>query len=139
MSIEEKRVWIYAMVAIGVPVVYFAIILGRLRTTGADEIAYAGPMLTAIVVAIAANVGANIVAGMLSPKEANRRDERDADIQLYGRRPEFYVLAVGVVAALGLTLAEFAHFWIANTIYLAFVLSALTSSAARIVAYRRGF
>jgi hypothetical protein len=47
-------------------------------------------------------------------------------------------LVLGGVAALLLSLAEGDHFWIANTLYLAFVLSAVIGSAARIVAYRRG-
>ena len=49
---------------------------------------------------------------------------------------------IAVVAAavpLILTLAEVDHFWIANTIYLAFILSATAGSIVKIVAYRRGF
>ncbi|WP_177244928.1 hypothetical protein [Streptosporangium canum] len=48
-------------------------------------------------------------------------------------------LAAGGVVALGLTLAEYGNFWIANALYLAFVLDALASSITKIVAYRRGF
>jgi NADPH:quinone reductase-like Zn-dependent oxidoreductase len=36
-------------------------------------------------------------------------------------------------------MAEFDHFWIANAVYLAFVLSALLGSTAKVIAYRRGF
>ena len=39
----------------------------------------------------------------------------------------------------GMSMAELNHFWIANAIYLAFGLSSLLGSAAKIVAYRRGF
>jgi hypothetical protein len=42
-------------------------------------------------------------------------------------------------AALAMSLAELDHFWIANVIYLAFVLSAIIGSVAKIFAYRRGF
>ncbi len=38
-----------------------------------------------------------------------------------------------------MSMAELNHFWIANVIYLAFVLSTLLGSAAKIAAYRRGF
>jgi hypothetical protein len=38
-----------------------------------------------------------------------------------------------------MALAELDHFWIANAIYLAFVLSTIVASAAKIVAYRKGF
>ena len=43
------------------------------------------------------------------------------------------------VITVGMSMAELSHFWIANVIYLAFVLATLLGSAARIVAYRRGF
>ena len=36
-------------------------------------------------------------------------------------------------------MAEVGHFWIANAVYLCFVLSAVLGSVAKIVAYRRGF
>jgi hypothetical protein len=35
-------------------------------------------------------------------------------------------------------MAEADHFWIANAIYAAFVLSALVSTPLKLVAYRRG-
>ena len=44
-----------------------------------------------------------------------------------------------MLGALGLALAEVDHFWIANAIYTTFILAALTTSAVKIVAYRRGF
>ncbi|WP_329085430.1 MULTISPECIES: hypothetical protein [unclassified Streptosporangium] len=138
MSFEEKRVWIYAAIAIGVPVVYVVTILGRVREAGVAEVAYVWPMITAIGVAMVVNMVANMVAGMVSPKEMGK-DERDGEIYRHGMRAEFHVLAVGGAAALGLTMAEFEHFWIANALYLAFVLSALSSSIVKIVAYRRGF
>lgn len=46
---------------------------------------------------------------------------------------------IGALAALVLALAEADHFWIANVIYLAFALSAVLGSVAKIFAYRRGF
>ncbi|GAA2407821.1 hypothetical protein [Nonomuraea africana] len=139
MSFEEKRVWIYALVALGVPVVYFLIVLGQLPTTEVTQIGYVRPMLIAIGVAIAANLAGVVVAAFAAPREANKKDERDAHINRYGQHVEYYVLAVGAMTALGLTLAGVAHFWIANALYLAFVLSAFTSSVVKIVAYRRGF
>ncbi|WP_336206784.1 hypothetical protein [Nonomuraea sp. LPB2021202275-12-8] len=139
MSFEEKRVWIYAAIAAGVPVVYLAIVLPQVAQTPISEIAYVRPLLTIIGVAMAANIVANIVAGMLWPRDANKKDERDTDIHRYGQRTEYYVLAIGALGVFVLTLAEFEHFWIANALYLSFVLSALSSSIVKIVAYRRGF
>lgn len=50
------------------------------------------------------------------------------------------VLAVGSYAAyLIMAMATLDYFWIANVIYLAFVLSAVLGSVAKVIAYRRGF
>ncbi|MFI6904653.1 hypothetical protein ACIBKY_25560 [Nonomuraea sp. NPDC050394] len=138
MSTEEKRVWVYAAVALAIPVVYFTVVLRQLPGTDVTRITYIPALLTAIGVAVLANVVASIATAIAAPKEAGLKDERDASIRRYGRRAEYYVLATGVVGVFALTLAGAAHFWIANGLYLAFVLSALASAIARIVAYRRG-
>ena len=88
-----------------------------------------------IVVAIVAH----IVVGIASPKDIDKKDQRDREIYRYGEYIGQYVVSFGALGALGLSMAELDHFWIANVIYLAFVLSTLLGSAAKIVAYRRGF
>ncbi|WP_106402003.1 hypothetical protein [Actinocorallia populi] len=134
MSYEERRIWAYAAVAAVVPAVYVVIMLGRLADAGAAEVSYVRPLL----VAVAAGIVVNFLAGMLIGTP-DRRDERDVGIFRYGTQAGYFVLAAGAAGALALTLAEAAHFWIANALYLAFILDALTSSAVKIVAYRRGF
>ncbi|GAA2738584.1 hypothetical protein [Actinocorallia aurantiaca] len=134
MSYEERRTWIYAAIAAMVPAVYAVIMLGRLADAGAAEISYAQPLL----VAIGAGMVANFLAGMLIGAP-DRRDERDVGIFRHGTQAGYFVLAAGAAGVLALTLAEAAHFWIANALYLAFILDALVSSAVKIVAYRRGF
>jgi hypothetical protein len=47
-------------------------------------------------------------------------------------------VVLGAVAALALALFQAPWFWIANAVYLAFVLSAVVGASARLVAYRRG-
>ncbi|MEV4898746.1 hypothetical protein AB0K48_56410 [Nonomuraea sp. NPDC055795] len=139
MSTEEKRVWVYAAVALAIPVVYVTVVLRQLPGADVTRITYVPALLTAIGVAVLANIVASIATAIAAPKEAGLKDERDASIRRYGQRAEYYVLAVGVVGVFALTLSGAAHFWIANALYLAFVLSALASASARIVAYRRGF
>jgi hypothetical protein len=43
-----------------------------------------------------------------------------------------------MVVPFALALAEAAHFWIANSIYLMCVMSALVATAVKLVGYRRG-
>jgi hypothetical protein len=47
-------------------------------------------------------------------------------------------MSIAAIVPLALAMAEVAHFWIANALYLAFVLAALASSIVKIVSYRRG-
>jgi hypothetical protein len=49
------------------------------------------------------------------------------------------LVVTGAVEALAMALAEWSYFWIANVLYLAFVLSAVLGSMAKIFAYRQGF
>jgi hypothetical protein len=139
MSFEERSTWTYAVIAVVVPAVYFAAVLAQLRDTEAAQVAYVRPLLVAIGLAIVLNVVAHIVTAMLWPRDADLKDERDKEINRFGEYVGFYVISIGVLIPFGLAMAEIDQFWIANAIYLAFVLSALASSGVKIVAYRRGF
>jgi hypothetical protein len=139
MSFEEKSTWIFAVIVVIVPGAYLATVFGQLQQTAVTEIAYQAPMLTAIGIAIALAIVAHIVVAIASPKDADKHDERDTNINRYGEYVGSLVLWPGALVALGLALAELEHFWIAHTIYLAFVLSGLVSSVVKILAYRRGF
>lgn len=139
MSFEEKSAWIYLVVVLVVPGIYFANILGQVQDAPVTEIAYVRPMITAIIIAILASIVAHIVVAIASPKDADKRDERDKSINRLGEYVGGIVLAVGAVVVLGLTMAELEHFWIANALYTAFILQGLTSTTVKIVAYRRGF
>jgi hypothetical protein len=74
-----------------------------------------------------------------SAKDAGVKDQRDKEIYRFGEYIGQSFLVIGGVAALVMAMAEVDHFWIANAIYLAFFLSAILGSVAKIVAYRRGF
>jgi hypothetical protein len=139
MSFEERGTWIYAVIALVLPVIYFTNILGQLPTTAVTEIDYQRPLLTAIGAAIVLAILGTIVSAMVSPKEAGKSDQRDKDINRLGEYVGGTVLAVGMIVPLGLAMAEAAHFWIANAIYLVFVLGALVGTTVKLVAYRRGF
>ncbi|PZG41738.1 hypothetical protein C1I98_20875 [Spongiactinospora gelatinilytica] len=134
MSFQEKRAWVYAVVTLVVPAAYFVTVLGQ-----EPPVAYVAPMLIAIGAGIAANILGVIGSAISAPEHVGLNDERDKSIDQYGKRAGYGVLAIGAVAALALTLARFEHFWIANALYLGFVLDGLTTSVVKIVAYRRGF
>jgi hypothetical protein len=136
MSFEEKRAWIYLVITLGLPATYFVVMWGRLADGPVSEIAYVWPMLITIGVAVGLDIVSNVIAAIAAPKEAGKKDERDVQIGRYGLHVEYLLLVLGAVGALGLTMANYEHFWIANAIYLSFVLSSVCGNVARITAYR---
>ena len=150
MPFEEKMTWVSGVVAVVVPLAYFIIMLGRLQDTSASAIAYQVPLIVAVVAsivlnivgAIAVSIGAGISAelhGRKAEDEIERKDERDKSIARRGDLIGFYVSSVGLVGALILTMTEADYFWIANTIYLAFVVGSVVGTVVKLVAYHRGF
>ena len=150
MPFEEKITWVNAVVAVVVPVVYFALMLGRLGDVSAADISYQWPLLIAmgasvvltIVGSILAGIGTGISAelkGRRASDDIDRKDERDVRISRHGDLIGFYVSSVGMVGVLALTMLEYEYFWIASALYLSFVVGTLVSSVVKIVAYHRGF
>jgi len=139
MSFEEKNTWIYAVVSVGAFAVYLVTILGRAEGIPFDEVPYVGPMLWTIGGAIVASIVGTIAISIVWSDEADKKDERDREIGRFGEYIGQSFVVIGALAALVLSMAEVGYFWISNAVYLAFVLSALLASTAKIVAYRRGF
>ena len=149
MPFEEKVTWVGLVVAVVVPVAYFAIMLGRLGDVSAADISYQWPLLIAIGVSIVLTIVGSIMAGIGSGISAELHgrsasgdlgtDERDKQISRHGDRIGFSVSSVGMVGVLALTMLEYEYFWIASALYLSFVVGTLVSSVVKIVAYRRGF
>ncbi|MGY4643631.1 hypothetical protein [Cellulomonas sp. URHB0016] len=72
-------------------------------------------------------------------RDGHRTDQRDKEINRLGERTGQWFVMTGALAAMVLALVEGDWFWIANVLYLCFVLSAVLSSATRLAAYRRDF
>ncbi|WP_344967378.1 hypothetical protein [Streptosporangium fragile] len=139
MPFEEKQAWIMAVVSAVAYVTYLALLLGRAGSTPLAEVPYVPVMLWTIGGAIVAAIVLRVVAAALAPEDAGKKDQRDREINRFGEHIGQSFVVVGGVAAILLAMAETDQFWIANVLYLAFVLSAILGSVAKIVAYRRGF
>jgi len=137
VSFAEKNIWIYGVLAIVIPAIYAVTVIGQVGTTPVGEIAYVIPLITAIGAAIVLAIVGNIIVAIATPKGAGISDERDAGISRRGELVGYYSLSVGVLGALVLVMVEAAPFWIAQAIYGAFTLSAILSTIAKLVAYRR--
>ncbi len=139
MSFKEKSTWIMALVTAGAYVAYLTIILGRAEMSLVTEVSYVATLLLTIGAVIVAAIVAHIAVAIVSHRDIEEEDQRDREIDRFGEYFGQWPVAVGSMAALGMAMLELNHFWIANVIYLAFVLSTLIGSAAKIIAYRRGF
>jgi hypothetical protein len=158
MSFEEKFTWVSGVVSALVAGAYYTFVVGQLRAVPVAEIAYQRPLLiaigalivltivgailTAIVTAIGTAVTAEITgegSAEDSVGDIGRSDERDADINRRGELVGYYVSSAGALGVLALAMLRYDPFWIANALYLSFVVGALVASVAKIVAYRRGF
>ena len=132
VSYDEKNSWVFLVTA----VLGYAAYLILLAVFGPG--AYVPLLLSTLGAAIAINIVASIVIRIANGQDRDKRDQRDREVYAFGERMGGSFVVIGGVAALVLALFEAPWFWIANAVYLAFVLSAVVGSAARLVAYRRG-
>jgi len=138
-SYEEKGTWIYLAVAVAGYSFYLSLVLPEfLGGTPVDEIDYVPVMLWTIGGAIVASIVARIVIEIIVPSESYKSDIRDKEIDRLGERVGSSFVVIGALGALVLAMFEAETFWIANVIYLCFVLSAILSSVTKLIVYRRG-
>ena len=138
MSSEEKSAWVMLVVSIAGYATYLVILAVQAASVSLMDTAWVTTMLWTIGGGIVAGILLNILLGIFSPKDAGRKDQRDRDITHFGDSVGQSFVVIGGVTALILAMLEAPYFWIANAIYLAFVLSAFLGSIARVIAYRRG-
>ena len=136
MSYEEKSSWVMGLLAIASLTVYASITLSQAATTPITETPYVPTMLWTIGGSIVASIIIHIGIGMTSRN--HKKDQRDREFYRFGEMVGHGFLVAGALVALIMAWLEWDWFWIANVIYLAFVLSAIVASVAKIVAYRRG-
>ncbi|MFJ7218038.1 hypothetical protein [Amycolatopsis sp. NPDC098790] len=134
---EEKSAWILGIAAVVSYAVYLVLVLGRAGGRALAEVPYVGTLLWTVGASIVATIVLSILVAVVSKDGA--KDQRDREIGRFGEYIGHSFVVIGAVAALLLAMAEAPHFWIANAVYLAFTLSAILGSVARIFAYRRGF
>lgn len=137
MTYTEKNTLLFGLIAIGGYGVYLALVLPQAADVPLWETAYVGPMLATIIGAIVVGILGGIVLGITSRGET-ARDARDREIEELGDRVGNSMIVIAAVGAIVLAWLELAHFWIANAVYLGFVLAGVLSTMARLAAYRRG-
>ncbi|MGV8884205.1 MAG: hypothetical protein ACOH1T_01275 [Microbacteriaceae bacterium] len=139
MTYEQRGVWVYLVSGIISYGAYLVIVLGQAATAPLAETHYVVPLLSAIGVSIALAVVGRIALEIAKPSDSHRKDDRDRAIDRIGDyRAQWFIIA-GALAALVLALLDADTFWIANAVYLSFVLWAVVGSVIKLLAYGRGF
>ncbi|MGW5666461.1 hypothetical protein [Micromonospora sp. NPDC003776] len=138
MTHQEKRAWAMLVVSVVGYAVYTAVVLSRADGMKLSATPYADALLWTVGAAIAANIVAEIGMGVVNPRASRVKDVRDREIGRLGDHVGQAFVVIGAVSAMLMALAEWDRFWIANVIYLCFVLSAAVGSLTKVIVYRRG-
>lgn len=136
MTHEEKNAWIMLVVSVVAYTVYVITVLGRVDGGPLIEVRYAVPLLWTVGGSIVTTIVASIGIGLATPKASRLKDVRDRQISRLGEQVGHSFVVIGALAAMLMAMAEWDPFWIANVVYLCFVLSAVFGSVARVAVYR---
>jgi len=139
MSYEERGQWVYLAATTIAYGAYLVLLLGGAGTTPLPDVDYRPIMLWTIGAAVVGSILGRIAIEIVRPSESHREDVRDKEIGRFGEYIAGLILGIGMVGPFALTLLEADHFWIANAIYLVFVVQAVAGTVIKLIAYRRGF
>lgn len=137
MTHEEKRAWIRLVVTAAGYAAYLVVVLGGADGRALPDVPYIAAMLWTIGAAIVVSIVAEIAVAVATPGASRVTDVRDREIGQLGERVGQSFVAIGAVAAMLMAMAGWDGFWIANVIYLCFVLSALFGGITKVVVYRK--
>lgn len=139
MSYEERGQWVYLAATTIAYGAYLALMLAQSGATPLAQIEYQPILLWTIGAAVVGSIIGRIAIEIARPSESQREDVRDKEIGRFGEYVSGVILGIGMVGPFVLTLLEVGHFWIANAIYLVFVVQAVVGTVIKLLAYRRGF
>ena len=142
MVYEERNTWVGLIVSVVGVGVYVLLVLQQAGDGPLTDVVWWPIMLWTIVGSIVASIVISILwgilAGMRDRDGVGKSDQRDRDIAHMGGRVG---QAFMVVAGLGVIVQSALRvdwFWIANTMFAGFALSAFVGGIASVIAYRRG-
>lgn len=142
MSAQERSAWLFGTIAVAGYTTYLAILFSIAAGGPLEDAPYEPVLIATVVGAIVAGIVLNIVLGIivgtLGGRGAARVDVRDQEISQLGERVGNAPLVLAALGALVLALVDADGFWIANALYLGFVLSAVLGTVARLAVYRGG-
>ena len=138
MSHDEKGIWAYLVASAGAYLVYLAIVGDRLTHTPVAQVPYVAVLLWTTAASVLASIVVRTLIETARPSESRKSDVRDKEIYRFGEYASRWFIVAGAGTALIMAMLKLDYFWIANVIYLGFVLWAVVGGAVKLVVYRRG-
>ncbi|SER99242.1 hypothetical protein [Lentzea albida] len=138
MAFEEKRAWALAVISVVGYALYVVLVVNGAAGRPLVNAPYVTPMLWTIGLGVVAGIVSGIWFGIAARNDGLQADERDREIGRIADNIGQSFVVIGGVSAMALAMIEAPHFWIANVLYLCFVLSAVLGSLAKIALYQRG-
>jgi len=139
---EERNAWSGLIVSLIVIPAYVIVVLQQAAGRSIESVDWFPLMLWTIGLGIVATIVLSIAWGLIAhrrdPDNTGRSDIRDRDISRLGGRVEQAFLVIAGLGVIGLCAVGADVFWIANTMFLGFAVSAIVGGIARVIAYRRG-
>lgn len=135
MTPAEKNAWIQLVVVPATWIAY-AVALAVRADGGALS---AAPYVDLVLWTIGGGLAVAVTAALLVRGRVREKpDTRDREIEGRANAVGGSLVVIGALTALGLALADVPSFWIANTLYLTFVLAGVLGAMAQIGLYRVG-
>ncbi|WKT90026.1 hypothetical protein QYR02_03655 [Microbacterium maritypicum] len=142
MVFEERNAWAGLIVSPLVMVAYVVLVLQNAGGGPLTDVDWFPLMLWVIgggiVATIVVSIGWGLIAGIKDPDGVGRSDIRDRDISRMGGRVEQGFVVIAGLGVIALCAVGADVFWIANTMFAGFAVSAFIGCIARVIAYRRG-
>ena len=138
MSYEEKGTWAYLVTSAAGYAVYVVIVLGQVLRMPVAHVSYVPVLLWTAGASMVASTVVRTLIETAAPSDSRRGDVRDKEISRFGEHASRWFVVAGAAAGLVMAMVRWDYFWIANVIYLGFVLWAVVGSVLKLVAYRRG-
>jgi hypothetical protein len=117
---------------------YVVIILSRAGGHPLTRTPYASTLLWALAISSILSTAAETALGTAS-RGSRVVDDRDRQISRFGDYTGLTFVVIGAVAAMLMAMGGWDRFWIANVIYLGFVLATVLSGITKVIAYRKPF
>ncbi|MGV8851997.1 MAG: hypothetical protein ACOH1M_05460 [Rhodoglobus sp.] len=142
MVYEERNKWSALIVTLITTIAYMIVVVLAADGGPLTAVEWWPIMAWTIGISIAATIVISvlwgIIAGMFDPDGVGKSDQRDRDISRMGDRVGQTFMIIGGLGVIVLSAIEAETFWIANTMFLGFALSAIVGGVASVIAYRRG-